>query len=84
MGQCGLHEQPSTACLDLTITWEIAVPWGGASVLMLGAAVGARVGGFSQSSFASNRFSGADPVLGQGVPCPTGALGMSSTGGGLE
>ena len=32
----------------------------------------------------SNRFSKAAPVLGQGVPCLTGALGMSFSGGGLE
>ena len=84
MGQCGPHEQPSTACLNLTIAWGIAAIWGGASVLMVGAGVGIGVGRISQSFFALNRFSGADPELGQGVPCQTGVLGMSSSGGGLE
>ena len=84
MGQCGPHEQPSIACLSLTIAWGTAATWGGASVLMVGAGVGARVGGISQSFLASNRFSGAYPELGQGVSCLTGALGMSSSGGGLE
>ena len=48
----------------------------------MGAGVG--VGGIGQSFLVSNRFSEADPVLGQGVPCLTGALGMSSSDGGLE
>ena len=40
--------------------------------------------GIGQSFLVSNRFSDAKPALGQGVPCLTGALGMSSSGGGLE
>ena len=58
--------------------------WGSASVLMVGAGVGAGVGGIGQCLLASNRFSGVDSELGQGVPCLTGALGMSSSGTGLE
>ena len=50
---------------------------------MVGTDVGARVGGIAQSSLVSNRFSKVDPALGQGVPCLTGALGMSSQGGGF-
>ena len=46
--------------------------------------MGAGLGGIGQSFLASNRFTGADPELGQGVPCMTGASGMSSSGGGLE
>ena len=46
--------------------------------------MGTGVGGIGQSFLVSNRFSEADPVLGQGVPCLTVALGMSSSGGGLE
>ena len=42
--------------------------------------VGDGVGGISQSILVSNRFSDSDPVLGQGVPCLTGALGISSRG----
>ena len=45
---------------------------------------GVGVEGIGQSFLASNKFSEADPVLGQGVSCLTGALGMSSSGGGLE
>ena len=84
MGQCGPHEQPSIACLGLTIVQGIAATWGGASVLMVSAGVGTGVGGIGQSFLTSNRFSGADPALGQGVPYLTGALGMSLHGGGLE
>ena len=43
----------------------------------------AGVGGIGQSFLVSNRFSEVDPALGQGVPCLTGALGMSSKGGGF-
>ena len=39
--------------------------------------------GIGQSLLVLNRFSEADPALGQGVPCLTGAMGMSSSGGGL-
>ena len=52
---------------------------GGFSILMVGVGVGAGVGGIGQSFLVSNRFSEADPALGQGIPCLTGALGMSST-----
>ena len=50
----------------------------------MGAGVGTGVGGIGQSFLVSNKFSEADPALGQGVPCLTEALGMSSRGGGLE
>ena len=57
---------------------------GGSSVLMVGAGVGIGIGGMDQSFMVSNKFSEVDPALKQGVPCLTGALGMSSSGGGLE
>ena len=57
---------------------------GGSSVLKLGAGVGIRAEGIGQSLLVSNGFSEAGPTLGQGVPCLTGALGMSSSGGGLD
>ena len=55
-----------------SITLGIAATWGGASVFMVGAAVGTGAGGIGQSFQVSNRFSEADSVLGQGVPCLTG------------
>ena len=51
---------------------------------MVGTGVGTGVGGIGQSFLVSNKFSEADPALGQGVPYLTGAPGMSSSGGGLE
>ena len=57
------------------MAWGIAAIWGGSSILMVGAGVGTGV--------VLNRFSEADPTLGQGVPYLTGALGMHSSGGGL-
>ena len=57
-----------------------AVILGGSSVLMVEAGVGTGVGGIGQSFLVSNKFSEADPALGQGVVCLTGALGMSSSG----
>ena len=68
MRQGGPHEQSSRACLGLTIAWGIAATWGEVSVLMVGVGVGTGVGGIGQSFLVSNRFSGADPELGQGVP----------------
>ena len=50
---------------------------------MAGTDVGAGVGGIGQSFLVSNRLSKVDPALGQEVPCLTGALGMSSKGGGF-
>ena len=72
MGQCSPHEHFSATCLGITITWGISATWGGASVFT----VGAGVGGIGQSFLTLNKFSAADPVLGQGT------LGMSSRGGG--
>ena len=63
------------------ITLGIAATWGGASVFMVGADVGTWAGGIGQSFLVSNRFSEVDPALGQGVPCLTGALVISSKGG---
>ena len=83
MGQCGPHEHFSVTCFGVTITQGIAAIWVGASVFTVGAGVGAGVGGIGQLFLVSNKFSEADPVLGQGVPCLTGALGISSSGGGL-
>ena len=73
MGYCGPHEHFSATCLDITISWGITVTWGGASVFTVGACVGAGVGEIGKSFLVSNKFSEADPVLGQGVPCLTGA-----------
>ena len=80
MGQCSPHEHFSTTWLSITIAQGIATVWDGTSVFT----VGAGVWGIGQSFVVSNKFSEADPVLGQGVSCLTGALGMSSSGGGLE
>ena len=84
MGQCGPHEHFSATCLGRTIAQGIAATWGGASVFTVAAGVGVGVGGIDQSFLVLNKFSEADPVLGQGVPYLTWALGMSSSGGGLE
>ena len=89
MGQCGPHEHFSATCFGITIALGIAATWGGVSVFTVGAGVcvftvGGCVGGIGQYFLVSNKFSEADPELGQGVPCLTGALGMSSSGGRLE
>ena len=83
MGQCGPHVQFFAACLGASIALGMAATWGGASVFMVGADVGTGVEGIGQSFLVSNRFSEVDPVLGQRVPHLTGALGMSSKGGGF-
>ena len=62
----------------------IAATWGGFSVLMVGAGVGTGVGGIGQSFLVSNKYSGADSILGQGVLCLGGALGISFSGEGLD
>ena len=62
------------------MAWGIAAAWGGSSVFTVGAGVRTGVGGIGHSFLVSNRFSDADPVLGQGVLCQGGALGMSSSG----
>ena len=72
------------ACLGINMAWGIAAILDCFSVLMVEAGVGTGVGGIGQSFLAWNRFSEADPALGQGVPCLTGALGISSSGGGLS
>ena len=82
MGQCSLHEHFSATCFGFTTAWGITATWGGTSILIVGAGVG--VGGIGQSFPFSKMFLEADPVLGKGVPCLTGPLGMSSSGGGLE
>ena len=84
MGQCGPHEYFSVACLGITMAQGTAATWGGSSVLMVGAGVGIVAGGIGQSFLLSNKSSEADPALGQGIFCLTGALGMSSSGGGLD
>ena len=76
------HVYFSATCFGITIAWGIAATWGGASVFTVG--VGADVAGIGQSFLALNKFLEADPVLGQGVPSLTGALGMSSSGGVLQ
>ena len=70
----------------LQLVFGITITWG---LLLLGVGflfftVGAGVGGIGQSFLVSNKFLEADPVQGQGVPCLTWALAMSSNGGGLE
>ena len=80
MGHCSPHEHFSTTCLGITIAWGIAATWGGTSVLTVGVGVGV----IGQSFLALNKFLEVDPVLGQGMASLTGALGMSSSGGGLE
>ena len=80
MGQSGPHEHFSTTCLGITIAQGIAAVQGGTSAFT----VGAGVRGMCQSFLVSNKFSVAGTELGQGVSCLTGALGMSSSGGGLE
>ena len=84
MGQCGPHEHFSVACLGITMALRIAATWDGSSILVVRAGVGTGVGGIGQPFLVLNRISKADPALGQGVPCLTGELGMSSSGGGLE
>ena len=49
-----------------------------------GVGVGTGAGGIGQSFLVLNKFSEADPVLGQGVLCLTEALAMSSSGRGLD
>ena len=71
-------------CFGITITWRIPATWAGVSVFTVGAGVGVGVGTIGQCFLVSNKFSEAGPVLDQGVPCLTGALVMSSSGGGLE
>ena len=56
MGQCGPHKQSSIACLGIPIPWGITATWGGASVLIVCANVGAGVGEIGQSFLALNRF----------------------------
>ena len=60
----------SATCLGMTIAWGIATTCSGASVFIVG--VGAGVEGMGQTSLALNKFSEADPVLGQGVASLTG------------
>ena len=84
MGQCSPHEHFSVACLGITMAWGIAATWGGPSVLKVRVGVYIGVGGIGQSFLVSNRFSDADPELGQQVLCWGGAMGVSSSGGGLD
>ena len=49
-----------------------------------GLGLGTGVGGIDESFLVSNRFYDGKLVLGQGVPCLTGALGISSSCGGLS
>ena len=71
------------ACLRVSIALRIAATWDGVSVFMVVADVGTGTGGIGQSFQVSNRFSEVDSALGQEVSCLTGALGMSSKGGGF-
>ena len=78
MGLCSSHVQFFVACQGVTIALVIGDTRGGDSVFMVRAGVGTGVGGVGQSYLVLNRFSEADPVFSQGVPCLTRALGMSS------
>ena len=49
-----------------------------------GAGVVVGAGGMGQSFLVSNRFSDVYPEFGQRVLCLGGALGISSSGGGLD
>ena len=84
IGKCGPHDHYSVACLGITIAWRIAASWGGSSVLILGTGLGTGAGGIIQSFLVLNKFSEADLALGQGLLYLTGALGMSSSGRGLD
>ena len=66
------------------MTWGTAATWDGSSVLTVRVGVGTGVGRIGQSLLVSNRFSDADPELGQRVLCLRGALDISSSGGGLD
>ena len=66
------------------MAWGIATTWGGSSVCTVVVGVGDGVGRIGQSFLVSNRFSDADPELGQGVLCLGRVLGISSSGGGLD
>ena len=76
----------------LAFFWLVwALSWHGellqlgcSSVLMVGVGVGTGEGRIGQSFHVLNKFSDAKPALGQGVPCLTGALGISSSGEGLS
>ena len=74
MGKCSPREHFPVACLGITMALGIVAILGCSSVLMVGAGVWTGVEGVDQSFLVSNRFSEADPALGQGVPCLTGEL----------
>ena len=84
MGQCSPREHFSVTCLGITMAWGIAATWGASSVFTVEAGVKTGVGRIGQSFLVSNRFSDADPELDQGVLHLGGALGISSSGGGLD
>ena len=71
-------------CLGIVMVQGIAAILSCSTVLMVEAGVGTEVGGIGQSFLVSNRFSNAKSALGQGVPCLTGTLGISSSGVGLS
>ena len=83
MRQCSPHEHLSVVCLGIVMVHGIASVLGCSSVLMVGVGVGTGVGERGQYFLVSNRFSDAKPALGQGEPCLTEALGMSSSDRGL-
>ena len=76
--------------ISLQLAWAspshrwLLLPGVGLHFFTVGASVGVGVGGIGQSFLILNKFLGADLVFGQGEPCLTGVLGMSSIGGGLE
>ena len=70
--------------LGIVMVHGIAAILGCSSVLMVGAGVGTGIGGIHQSFLVLNRFSDAEPALGQGEPCLAGTLVISSSGGRLS
>ena len=66
------------------MAWGIAATWGGSSVLIVGPGVATGAWGIGQSFLTSNKFSDVDPEFDQGILCLGVALGISSSGGGLD
>ena len=77
MGQYGPHEHFSVACIGITMAWDCCNL---GQFFCFDGRSGSRYWGRGNWPV-SNRFSEADPALGQGVPR---ALGMSSSGGGFD
>ena len=68
MGQCGPHEHFSVACLGITMALGDCSYFGLFFCFDGGVGVETGGGGIGQSLLVLNRFSEADPALGQGYP----------------